>query len=226
MHGDYPGYIPKEARSEELVEAKDNVLEIPHQEKPAEGAVTHENHVLLNKEELAKAEAEVIKLEARHEQIMKDFRNGHRLISFNKPKARKINASMSIDNSTAIRAKIRELKSNIAFTKTRPEPMSKAEFDKLSPHEKSKQVLWEATGARTIIEARKKHLESGESNDSTLARMIRTATRTAAQAGIVEESNVVHVPENVWPGPEPKDDQEQRPSQKPETPEEEIRKAA
>lgn len=222
MHGDYPSFIPKELREKSREESVDNVLEFESHDKPAEHVVehirkeagAHEAPVLLNQEGLALAEAEVTKLQDLQKKILADFNNNHKILGFGKKRVREINKSLSIKNLPEISENLRKLESNIAFTKARPEPMSKAEFNKLKPYQKSMAILKEA-GYSSIAEARAAHLKLGESQDSILARMIRTATITAAKEGTEGSSNVVQVPESVWPGPEPKDD-----------PEEEFRKAA
>ncbi len=226
MHGDYPGFIPKEALPEENL---NNVKEFIHHEKPAEHAVAHirkeaglhEAPVLLSKTELAEAEAERDKLQNLHKQILTSVNKGLITIGFGKKKARESNKSMDVKNLPDISRRLKKLESNIAFTKASADPISKDAFDKLSPHKKSMLILKEA-GYDSIAQAR----ATNPDKDSTLARMIRTATMTAAKEGVIEESNVVHVPESVWPGPEPKKGKEQKPGEMPEAPKEEIRKAA
>lgn len=199
------------------------VIEFKSHDKPAEHVVehilkeagSHESPFLLNESELAEAKKELVKLQEQKKGILTDLNKGLRIMSFGKQKAREINKSMSVKNLPGISQKIHRLESNIAFTEASAGPsklMSKAEFDNLSPHEQSLKILDDA-GYESIADAR----ASNPPKDSTLARMIRTASITSSKEGTEESSNVVYVPENVWRGPE---------KPKPEDLEEDLRKAA
>lgn len=209
---------PSEPAEEFKAEVQDNVREFVSKEKPAEHAVehilkeagAHDSAVLLSDSELKQAEDELVALKEQQKEILSLFNKGLRVLGLGKKKARDINKSMSVKNLPEISQRIHKLESNIAFTKARPEvatPMSKEEFGKLNPHQRSTQILKDA-GYNSIAEARAAHLASGESKDSTLGRMIRTAALTAPKDWAEEKSDVVYVPESVWPGSEkPKPDE-------------------
>ena len=200
---------PSEPAEEFKAEAQDNVRECVPKEKPAEHAVehilkeagAHDSAVLLSESELKQAEDELVVLKAQQKQILSLFNKGLRVLGLGKKKARDINKSMSVKNLPEIGQRIHKLESNIAFTKASLEvvaPMSKEEFNMLSPHQQSLKILEDA-GHDSIIKARAAHLASGESKDSTLGRMIRTARLTGAKEGAEEKSDVAYVPESVWP---------------------------
>ena len=233
MHGDYPGFTPKEQPPEEEI---DNVVEFRHQEKPAEHVIqhilkesgSHESPVLLTEAELSQSAEELVKLQDLEKQILFEANKNIRVLGIGNKRAREINKSMSVKNLPEISKKIHKLERDIALTRASadlPKPMSKKDFDALKPHQKSLQILREA-GYDSIAEARAAHEDIGSPKETTVARMIRTAEVTSAQGGIVEGSNVVYVPESVWPGTEPEEIPEQTPGQKPQKSEDQFRRAA
>lgn len=141
-----------EPAEEFKAEAKDNVREFISKEKPAQHAFeyilneagAHDSAVLLSDLELKQAEDELVALKDQQEQIKSSSYKNIRFLGLGKEKIRDLNKGLSVKNLPEISQKIHKLESNIALTKARPEvsePMSKEEYNNLSPLGKALDAL-------------------------------------------------------------------------------------
>lgn len=125
MHGERPEFVPSEADQQINPEIKNNVIEFPRKEKPAEHAVehilkeggAHESHVSLTESDLSEAENELSTLKKHKAEILLNLNKNIKVMGFGKKSARDYNAAMSPKNLESINAKIKKLEGDIALTK-------------------------------------------------------------------------------------------------------------